>query len=221
MLRSARLSSSEYSAESVPDAIVAVVLLLIAGYPADAVNVAGVAASLDLGESSSARVLNSAINLLATSRLSESMDQAATALTRRESYMVSNDPDLDRDDATELLWLRMTEGVGQLAGELVGREDATAANAEEIFRQIVSLSSQPYTANSNPFESTVVSNFAGPSFLASLLLRLPRNYLRVASFTSSHQRESIHNFGRLSQNHSQSRVQLSGTTMPRRLTLVI
>lgn len=166
------LSGTTYSSDAIPDATVAVVLLLIAGYPADAMNVAAVAQSLEIGESSSAGLLNSAINSLASSRLESSMADSANALNRREVFLTEDDRDAGRNEATELLWLRLTEGVGELAGVLLGSPNAVAENAEQIFRQVISLSSEIYAANQNTFNSTVVSNFAGPSFLASLLLRL-------------------------------------------------
>ncbi|WDQ17041.1 DEAD/DEAH box helicase [Rhodopirellula sp. P2] len=135
-------------------------------------NVAAVAQSLEISESSSAWLLNSSINALASSRLESSIADSVNAFNRREVYLTEDDRDAGRDEATELLWLRLTEGVGELAGVLLGRPNAVAENAEQIFRQVISLSSEIYPASQNTFDSTVVSNFAGPSFLASLLLRL-------------------------------------------------
>lgn len=166
------LTGTEYTVHSVPDSTVAAVLLLIAGYPADAMNVATVSQSLEIDEVSSARLLNSAICFLATSSLAESINMADDALNRRESFSADDSDSPAQNDATELLWLRLTEGVGQLAGELLGRENTSAKSAEEIFRQVISLSSEAYPSGESLFDSTVVSNFSGPSFLASLLLRL-------------------------------------------------
>ena len=175
------LTGTEYSVHSVPDSTVAAILLLIAGYPADAMNVATVSQALDIDEFSAARLLNSTICFLATSSLTECVNAADEALSRRESIGGDDSFSPAQNDATELLWMRLTEGVGELAGELSGRESASAESAAKIFRQVISLSSEVYSPDQSLFDSTVVSNFSGPSFLASLLLRLDRKSTRLNS----------------------------------------
>ncbi len=93
------LTGTEYSADAVPDSTVATVLLLIAGYPADAMNVATVAQALDINETSAALLLNTAIISMATSRLSDSIDAADDALSRRESFFTEEARSRNRNDA--------------------------------------------------------------------------------------------------------------------------
>ena len=169
------LSGQTYSSEEVPDSVVACVLLLLAGYPADAMHVASLTRQVELDSSDASRTLHEAICHIAGARLPEACELADKA---RGDRQVDQTGDVSiaamRDKATELLWNRLTEGVGQLAAELLrGSELASRSlDATSIFEEVIGLSSESISESLYPSDSPAISNFSGPYFLASLLRQL-------------------------------------------------
>ncbi len=169
------LSGQTYSSEEVPDSVVACVLLLHAGYPADAMHVAGLTRQVELDSSDASRTLHEAICHLAGARLQEACELAGKAVEDRQADQTGDVSFAAvRDRATELLWHRLTEGVGQLADELLRGNELAIRNldATSIFEEVIELSAESISENLYPSDSPAISNFSGPYFLASLLRQL-------------------------------------------------
>lgn len=169
-----RLVGTSFSADEVPDGICAIVLFLIAGYPADAMEVARVVRTTKLETSDSSELLKSSLCALAEANLPYVSEQSELAEQRRAAYFTQPTmTEQDRDAAAELLWLRLTEGVGTLADDLLHRREAAAENsASQIFEQVMALCSETLSFDTLGSDEFICSTFAGPSFLASLLRRL-------------------------------------------------
>ncbi|WP_166822033.1 DEAD/DEAH box helicase [Thalassoroseus pseudoceratinae] len=150
----------------------AIVLLLIAGYPADASEVARFATKSDVS-SAEAAVLRDAICALAVTRFEEAVEHGESAQSSRFGYFdtVENDEQYDRDVATGLLWLRLAEGVGLMCAQLLSEATATVAPAN-VFDEVMTLSLESVSLDQGDDELTIDSMFSGPYFLAALLRRL-------------------------------------------------
>jgi superfamily II DNA/RNA helicase len=165
--------SSEFSAHQVPDAMSAIVLLLIAGYPADATEVGRFASGSDVG-STEAAVLRNAICSLADTRFEDAVGHGESAQSSRFEYFdtANNDEQYDRDVATNLLWLRLAEGVGLLCAQLLSEATAIVTPAS-VFEEVMNLSLESVSLDQgNDDGVTIESAFSGPYFLAALLRRL-------------------------------------------------
>lgn len=173
-----RRSTNRLNRSAISSDVSAMLLFLIAGYPSDAM-----AMAKQISGQGCPKIIATLLEALANLAQGKLVDILSAQLPGLPN---SKNEDLDQV-ATNLLWLRLLEGIRTLASQLLGQETENNSDAEKTFSAVKtdSIAELSFSELDRRFDNKngapmTYNMFPGPHHLASLLIQVGKTLIGQA-----------------------------------------